>query len=224
MTLRLTYYAHDWAPSVGGIQTVYTALANGVSSWSQTHAGEKINVTMVTQTPAGGMDDSRLPFTVVRRPGLRKLIDLIRSADVLHVAGPAILPLAIAWLLRKPTVLEHHGYQSICPNGLLVYGPDHTVCPGHFMAARYAECVRCNSSSDGWARSLWGVVLNFVRRWLAGRATVNVAPSRHIERRIDLPRTQVIYHGVPEVPSTILRSPNKREGAPTCFAYVGRLV
>jgi len=224
MALRLTYYTHDWAPSVGGIQTVYTALANGVSVWSQTHAGEKIEVTMVTQTPAGGMDDSRLPFTVVRRPRLQKMIGLIHAADLLHVAGPAILPLAIAWLLRKPTVLEHHGYQSICPNGLLIYGPDHSVCPGHFMAARYAECVRCNSSSDGWAKSLRGVVLNFVRRWLAGRATVNVAPSRHIERRIELPRTQVIYHGVPGVPSTIVRSPNQRDGGPTCFAYVGRLV
>src|SRR4029077_7860445 len=224
MTLRLTYYTHDWAPSVGGIQTVYTALANGVSTWSQTHAGEKIEVTLVTQTPARGMDDSKLPFTVIRRPRLQKMIGLIHAADVLHIAGPTILPLAIAWLLRKPTVLEHHGYQSICPNGLLIYGPNHSVCPGHFMAARYAECVGCNSSSDGWGKSLWGVVLSFVRRWLAKRATVNIAPSHHNGRRIELPRTKIIHHGVPATPSPVKSSTNNQQGSSINFAYVGRLV
>ena len=224
MTLRLTYYTHDWAPSVGGIQTVYTALANGVSTWSQTQGGEKIEVTLVTQTPARGMDDSKLPFTVIRRPRLQKMIGLIHAADVLHIAGPTILPLTIAWLLRKPTVLEHHGYQSICPNGLLIYGPNHSVCPGYFMAARYAECVRCNSSSDGWAKSLWGVMLSFVRRWLAKRATVNIAPSRHIGRRIELPRTQIIHHGVPATPPPVKSSTNNQQGSSINFAYVGRLV
>jgi glycogen(starch) synthase len=224
MTLRLMLYTHDWAPSVGGIQTVYTALANGFSAWSKTHAGENIEVTLVTQSPAEGMDDSRLTFAVVRRPGLRKLVDAIRSADVLHIAGPAILPLTIGWALRKPTLLEHHGYQSVCPNGLLIYGPDHSVCPGHFMAARYTKCVRCNSGSEGWAKSLRGVILTFARRWLAKRATVNVAPSRHNGRRIELPRTQVIHHGVPGTPLPVRSFSNNQEGAPACFAYVGRLV
>jgi glycosyltransferase involved in cell wall biosynthesis len=224
MTLRLALYTNDWAPSIGGIQTVCTALATGVSDWSKTHAGEKIEVTLVTQTPAKGMDDSRLSFAVVRRPGLRKLVNLIRSADFLHIAGPAILPLAIGWALRKPMVVEHDGYQSVCPNGLLIYGRDYTVCPGHFMAARYTKCIRCNSDSEGWARSLRGLILTFVRRWLARRATVNVAPSRHIGQRIQLPRTQLIYHGVPGTPPSVRSSSNKLEGAPACFVYVGRLV
>jgi hypothetical protein len=42
---------------------------------------------------------------------------LIRRANVVHLAGPALLPLLLARLFRKPVVVEHHGYQAICPNG-----------------------------------------------------------------------------------------------------------
>jgi glycogen(starch) synthase len=221
--LKVTFYTHDWAPSVGGIQTVYTALANGISFWSKSHAGDPIEVTLITQSPAEGMDDSRLSFAVVRRPGLRKLIDQIRSANVLHVAGPAILPLTIGWILRKPTVIEHHGYQSICPNGLLIYGPDHSVCPGHFMAARYSKCICCNSGIEGWGRSLRSLFLTFVRRWLAKKATVNVSPSRHNRTRIELPCTQIIHHGVPEPRITGYTAFESQQAPSTNFAYIGRL-
>jgi glycosyltransferase involved in cell wall biosynthesis len=223
MTLRLMLYAHDWAPLIGGIQTVCTGLAKGITAWSKAQPSERIEVTLVTQTAAEADYDLHSPFAVVRRPSLRRLIELIRSANVLHIAGPAILPLAIGWILRKPIVIEHDGYQSVCPNGLLIYGPDYSVCPGHFMAARYADCVRCNSRSEGWIRSLRGVILTFVRRWLAKKATVNVAPSRHIGRRIELPRTQIIHHGVPEAPPAVKGSSGNQEGTATCFAYVGRL-
>jgi glycogen synthase len=221
--LKLTIYTHDWAPSVGGIQTVYTALASGISFWSKSHAGDFIEVNLITQSPAEGMDDSRLSFAVVRKPSLWKLINLIRSADVLHVAGPAILPLTIGWLLRRPTVIEHHGYQSICPNGLLIYGPDQSVCPGHFMAARYSNCVRCNSGIEGWGKSLRGLLLTFVRRWLAKKATVNVSPSRHNGMRIELPRTQIIHHGVPELRTPAFTAIESQQPPSTIFAYIGRL-
>lgn len=223
MTLRLLLYVHDWAPSIGGIQTVCTGLANGITAWSNSHADEKIDVTLVTQTPAEADYDLHSPFAVVRRPGLRRLIELVRSADVLHIAGPAILPLAIGWVLRKPIVIEHDGYQSVCPNGLLIYGPDYSVCPGHFMAARYSKCLRCNAANEGWIRSLRGLILTFVRRWLAKRAAVNVAPSRHVGRRIELPRTRVIHHGVPEAPPAARSSSANQDGLATYFAFVGRL-
>jgi glycogen(starch) synthase len=222
--LRIVLYTHDWAPLVGGVQTICTALAKGLSACSTNHAGERMEVTLVTQTPAEGMDDSSFPFAVVRRPGLRRLIDLIRSADLLHIAGPAILPLGIGCVLRKPTLLEHHGYQSICPNGLLVYGPDQSVCPGHYMAGRYEKCIRCNSGIEGPAKSVRSLASTFVRRWLARKVSLNVAPSRHIAGRVALPRTRVIYHGVPAPPRTEGTNSSSHDGPPACFAYVGRLV
>jgi glycosyltransferase involved in cell wall biosynthesis len=217
-------YAHDWCPSVGGIQTVTLSLARGLAAWGESHAGQAIEVTVVTQTPADGMNDASLPFRVVRRPSNRELFERIRTADVVHVANPAFIPLLLGWLLRKPVVLEHDGYQSICPNGLLVYGPDRSVCPGHFMARRYGKCLRCNSASLGWAKSLHVLFFTFPRRWLARRMTCNVAPSDHIGRRVALPRTQTIYHGVPRTPALPAEHSDGGSGPTTRFAYVGRLV
>ncbi len=226
MKTSLLIYSHDWFPLVGGIQTVTLSLATGLAEWSETHSGESIDVIFVTQTPANGMDDSRFPFRLVRRPGKRELFRLIRSADIVQVEGPSMLPLALAWLLRKPVILRHHGYQSICPNGLLVYGPDRSVCPGHFMARRYHKCLECNSKEYGWLGSLRSLALTFPRRWLARRATVNVGVSRHVARRVALPRTRVIWNGIAQQVSfvdvsKIAPAPAQR---PPCFAFLGRLV
>ncbi len=224
MKLSLLMYSHDWAPSVGGVQTVTMSLARGLAGWSKVRVDEEVEVTLVTQTPADGMDDSDLTFRVVRKPSGRELLKLVRSADVIHVANPAFVPLLLGWLFRKPTVLEHDGYQSICPNGLLVYEPDRSVCPGHFMARRYGKCVRCNSSSSGWVKSLRGLLLTFPRRWLARRVIRNVAPSGHIGRRVALPRTQIICHGVRNFPTSPAVAPAGHNRGLPCFAYIGRLV
>jgi glycosyltransferase involved in cell wall biosynthesis len=223
MNLEILIYAHRWAPAVGGVEATTKTLAQGLAEWSKNRTGDSIKITLVTLTPAGGTNDSLLPFRVVRRPTLWALIQLFRSADIIHLAGPALLPLALGWLLKKRTVLEHHNYQSMCPNGLLIYQPDLTICPGHFLAKRYKECIRCNSVTLGRASSLRNLLLAFPRRWLAKRVTANVAPSAHMKTRAALPQTQVIYHGVSRVaPPT--HSLNKRADGPVCFAFVGRLV
>ena len=221
MKLNLLLYSYDWLPLVGGVQSVTADLAEGLSEWSSAHKGDEINVTLVTQTTGHGMDDSKLPFPVVRRPRLSKLLDLVRSADIVHLANPALLPLALAWLLRKPTVIEHHGYQSICPNGLLLYGPDTSICPGHFMAGRYGRCFQCNSAQMG-RKSAWrNIILTFPRRWLCKRATVNVAVSDHVARRLSLPRTHTIFHGIRVTGPEDESVPNAE---PPRIGYVDRLV
>ena len=98
---------------------------------------------------------------MVRQPSLRELTRLIRAADVVHLAGPAFLPLLAALLLRKPVVVEHHGFQTICPNGQLFYEPTQQPCPGHFMAGRHGECIRCNAR-NGLLRSfiMWAAHLS----------------------------------------------------------------
>ena len=108
-------------------------------------------MTMATRTPAGTFDDSGLPFRVVRRPGPFALWRLVGEADIVHVSGPILLTLLLAWLRRKPFVVSHHMYHSACPNGLLVHHPDESVCDGAFLAGRYGECVRCNAGERGWA-------------------------------------------------------------------------
>ena len=209
---------------MGGIQTITTDLASGLVQKSQANPQDAVDVTLVTHTPAAGMNDAALPFPVVRQPDKRALVRLFRSADIVHLAGPSLLPLALGYALRKTIVLEHHGYQSVCPNGLLLYEPDRSLCPGHFMAANYQKCVHCNAGGLGWIRSALSVALTFPRRWLSSQVTANIAVSRHIAMRTALPHTQVIYHGVPEPKIADAIAPRGGEGTPFCFAYVGRLV
>ncbi|HEY0704381.1 MAG TPA: glycosyltransferase family 4 protein [Candidatus Acidoferrales bacterium] len=223
MTIKLLMYSHDWFPVVGGVQTVTRSLAIGLAQWGQIHPGKSFEVVFVTQTPANGMDDSRLPFPVVRRPGLRDLIRRIRAADVLHLAGPALLPQLLAWLLRTPTVIEHHGYQSVCANGLLLYAPEHSTCPSHFMNRRYQKCVECNARDLGWTRSFRSLLMTFPRRWLCQRAASNIAVSDHVAMRIALPRTRTIYHGIYD-PASAPRNRASEDGSALRLGYVGRLV
>lgn len=220
MNLKLLLYTFDWFPTLGGVQSVTAALAAGLSA--QSRPGESVSVTLVTQRAAHGMDDSKFPFRVVREPSLAELIREIRSSDIVHTAGPALRPLLISRLLRKPIVVEHHGYQSICPNGLLLLGTDRSACPGHFTAKKYEKCIRCGAQEIGWLRSFRRLALTFVRRSLTKRARAHVAPSQHINHRLSLPHTQVIYHGVAPIPSTE-GSGGQRNGV-TRFAFVGRLV
>ena len=152
------------------------AFARGLAAREANHSGKEIEITLVTQTPASGMNDSVLPFRVVRRPGFRRSVHLIREADLVHMAGPSLLPSAIAWLIGKPAVIEHHGFQSICPNGQLLYEQTKTPCPGHFMARRYGECIRCNSKV-GRLTSMKMWLLTFPRRWLSQRVSANIVPT-----------------------------------------------
>src|SRR5438445_73341 len=96
-------------------------LALGLARPPAQNGGTRFEATVVTPTPAGEMDDATLPFPIVRCPGVVMLLRLIRAAHVIHVAGPCFLPMLFALLLRKPVVVEHHGYQAVCPNGLLFY-------------------------------------------------------------------------------------------------------
>ncbi|HEY2461014.1 MAG TPA: glycosyltransferase family 4 protein [Candidatus Acidoferrum sp.] len=223
--MKLLIYSHFFAPSVGGVETIVLSLARGLAERRTTCGNAEFEVTVATQTPVGDFQDDALPFTVVRQPSLRQLWRLVRECDVLHAAGPALPPLVLAWLARKPAVIEHHGYQAICPNGLLVHQPDATVCPGHFQAGNYGECLRCLSCETSAWQSFAMLLLQFPRRWLARGASLNIAVSDHVLKREGLPRSAVIYHGIDELrPSEFAVTERASAQSKICFAYVGRLV
>ena len=141
--MNLLIYSHYFAPSVGGVESIVQSLASGIAGLRTLNGDREFNVTVVTETPAGSYDDTKLPFRLFRRSGVIRLWQLVRASDVIHAAGPAFLPMFLAWLLRKPFVVEHHGYQATCPNGLFVHQPDRTICPGYFQAGRYGKCFQC---------------------------------------------------------------------------------
>jgi glycosyltransferase involved in cell wall biosynthesis len=222
--MKILIYSTDFLPITGGIQTVVSELARGLAEKKRAENDEKIDVTVVTQTEQRTDVDDSLPFRVVRCPNLQRLIQLVREADIVHVAGPAMLPLALGLFFHKPVIVEHHGYQSICPNGLLVYEPERSVCPGYFMQGRYDMCVRCNAVNLGFGKSLRSLLLTFPRRWMCQKATRNIAVTEHVLKRIDLPRTEVIYHGIADSVGVPLEEGSESDGNPLQIGYVGRLV
>ena len=104
--LKLLIYTRSWAPSVGGVETITRLLAEGLTQWSETHPERSVDVTLVTLTPRKDVDDAHFLFQIIRRPSLVKFVRLVRSADVIHLAGPALILLLIGWLFRKPVVLD----------------------------------------------------------------------------------------------------------------------
>jgi len=218
--MKLLLHSHYFAPDIGGVQTIALALARGLAEWRAPGGAAEFEVTVVTQTPAGSFDEHGQAFRIVRRPGLTQLWRLVRETDVVHVAGPALAPLLLGLLARKPIVLEHHGFQAICPNGQLLYEPAQAPCPGHFMAGRHRKCLGCNAA-EGWVASgkLW--LLTFVRRFLARRVAANITPVQCLVPLLQLPRTQAISHGLDT--SRIFPERPAPPGTPV-IAYQGRLV
>jgi glycogen synthase len=217
--VKIAIYSEYFFPVTGGVQSNILELACGLSEHQDSRG--RIDVTLITRTGETTGEDSSWPFRLVRRPKLAKLIRLLREADVIHIAGPAMLPMAIGLALRKPVVIEHHGYQAMCPNGILLLGTDHTVCPGYFMAGRYSRCLQCNADDMGWFGSARSLVLQFPRRWLCKLASVNVSITDHVSRRIALPRTRTILYGIRDPGCTPAVVPN---GHQVEIGYVGRLV
>jgi glycogen synthase len=220
--MNLLIHSHYFAPSVGGVESIVLSLASGISELRTLNGDREFHVTLVTETAAGSYDDRALPFRVVRRPGFFQLFQLVRESDIIHAAGPALLPMFLAWTLRKRFVVEHHGYQAICPNGILLHEPDRSICPGYFQSRRYGECFKCLQSEilSGWAAAK-RLLLMFPRNWLSRAASLNLAITNHVNDRHKLRRTSVVYYGIEDpLPSRSASVSSQK----LCIAYVGRLV
>lgn len=222
--MKLLLYSHFFAPSVGGVETIVLSLARGLAALRDSNGAPPFEIILVTQTPAANYEDNAHPFRVIRRPGLIQLWQLVRKSDVVHVAGPALALLFLAWLSRKPFLIEHHGYQATCPNGLLFHHPSETACRGHFLAGNYRECMKCNTKTEGPLKSLWLLFSAFLRNAASRRAATNIAPSGHVASRQALPRTTTIVHGIEDpfdgrAPLQTDQPVNRKS-----FAYLGRFV
>jgi len=55
---------------------------------------------------------------------------------------------------------------------------------------------------------------------------MNVAITHHVAKRLELPRSRVVYYGIPDPLTFNSDSPSvlDKHLEPLCFAYVGRLV
>jgi len=222
--MKVLFYSHFFSPSVGGVESIVRSQAAGLAGFRDAE-GQPFEIVLVTQTDRRDFDDRSLSFPVIRRPSLLQLYKLIRASDVVHIAGPSLMPLVLAKLAHKPAIIEHHGYQAICPNGLLLYQPDQSVCPGHFQRQRYWKCLACQVSEGSFSRGLAGLLLMFPRHFLARRASRNIGITHHVVERHALPRSVVIHYGIEDPyragPATAVGENGQQK---ICFAFVGRLV
>lgn len=235
--MNILIYTHSFGPNVGGVETYIGLLARGLARRLREIGEERREqnrgectfeagrVTVVTATPAGFLDDGDVAFAIVRRPTIARLWRLLGTADVVHLAGPVLLPLVLGRLRRKAIIVEHHGYQAICPNGLLLDERTNRICSGHFSARRYGECFRCGTVSKGCLSSVRAIGMTLVRRLMCWRIAAHVGVSKHVANRLGLRECQVIYHGVPPVASEACRSDLvSDQPVPLNLVYVGRLV
>jgi glycogen synthase len=217
--VKLLLYSHFFAPSVGGVETIVLSIARGLAELRTTSGLSAFEITLVTQTPAEDFDDGLLPFQILRQPSFAQLRRLVRSTDVVHVAGPALSPVILGLIMHKPVVVEHHGFQTICPTGQLFMERTSAPCPGHFMAGHHLECLRCRSDSN-WLASwkLW--LLTFVRRLLCARVAANIVPTEWLGGLLHLRNATSIPHGLAASTSST-KSPSSH---PPKIIFQGRLV
>jgi len=219
--MKLLIFSNFYWPQPGGTQAVVLELARGFSTWHKTRAGdEPIKVTVATQEERTWSEDAAQPFALVRAPSRSRLKQLIREADLVHIAGAALAPLVLCVLHGKKFVVEHHAFHAACPNGQFFYEPAPSLCSGHFMARRYGECLRCNRANMGLKNSAAQIPLSGIRRWLCNRAAVNILPTEWLGTILKLDRMQTIHHGIPAAP----RFTQVASGSTTCFGFQGRLV
>ena len=193
--MKILVYSHFFAPSIGGVETIVQALTCGLAKRRRSDGAPEFDITVVTETLADHFDDKVFSYRVVRHPGLRHLWRMILDSDLVHIAGPALAPLFLSKIAKKPVTVEHHGFQTICPNGQLFIESSRTPCPGHFMAGRHHVCLRCNAR-QGWIHSVRLWFLTFVRRLLCSGLAANIAPTEWFAAMLQLPKVVHISHGL----------------------------
>ncbi|MHA3772806.1 glycosyltransferase family 4 protein [Verrucomicrobiota bacterium sgz303538] len=96
---RVLIYSHAFAPSVGGSESACLLLLEGLL-----RNGHDVKVVTATQ----GTNSRDIPCPVFRQPSLRRLLSLVRWADVVlhsNISLRAAWPLLLA---PRPWIIVHH--------------------------------------------------------------------------------------------------------------------
>jgi glycogen synthase len=96
--MRILFSSFAFRPGVGGIETVSEILA-------EQFVDRGHEIELVTETP--GEEQDYKGYRVVRRPGVMKLLALLRSSDLFFQNNISVRSLLPALLLQKPAIVVH---------------------------------------------------------------------------------------------------------------------
>lgn len=220
MKILLSSYAFH--PSVGGLEAMSLMLAEEF-----VRRGHQVKI--ITQTPAAGQTCS--PCAVVRQPGVRQLMALVKWCDVVfhnHISLRAAWPLL---LVRRPWVIVHQGW---IPSGLA--GSLKNLClplaRNVAISQAIAEHVGCgsavipNSYDDRLFRELPGHARNreliFVGRLIGDKGVACALRAlAELKSRGITPRLTVVGGG-PEEPRLRQLAGEIGLAGQVCFAGIRR--
>jgi glycogen(starch) synthase len=99
--VKILCYSPAFHPSMGGLETVMEMLAEGFARHGHT-------VRLVSTTPDDG--SRSFSFEIIRSPGVRDLLRLLRWADVYFQGNISLKGLWPLLLVRRPVVVSHQGW------------------------------------------------------------------------------------------------------------------
>ena len=177
---------------MGGVQTVTLSLATGFSQWGKTHPVIRSKSFSSRKLPPMEWNNTPFPFMCSAIPAEHQVDFTAYGLRTCCIRRSHASATALARLSDKPAVLQHHGYQSVCPNGLFLYEPEHAYPgPTSWQTLRNVCEVRCTGPRMGW--ELHDLVSTFPRHGLCVRAAGKYCLSAdHIAVGIALPRTRKI--------------------------------
>jgi glycosyltransferase involved in cell wall biosynthesis len=193
--LRVLLYSWPFWPSVGGLERLTELTARFL-----VHSGH--HVTVVTATPDSA-ESAAFPFIVERRPGLIRLVRMIRHSDIVQMNTFSAVIAVLAMLARRPIVWQHIDYDTISPRGICAWGG--RPCDGSLR--RCHACLRRDHSRLGTWRAVTSLLLKRLSRHVVA---ANAVSTSYAQSRMRLPRAIYLPFGI----ETTAVEPSRRPAPP----------
>ena len=203
--LKVLLYSHFFYPALGGLENVSLTLAEGFIE-------NGIECKVITITADDGT--KKFPFDVIRNPGRKQKIDLVKWADVVLFNGASMALQPWVLLYKKPFVWVHLGYQVSCIDGL-------GWVNGNAAPIGVYQSIIYHTKLNGFKKGIIGGFKLILRRFVAKNlVSKNVAITIWVQHLQPLPRQVQIYNPFPldQFLSQAVISPEYD------FVYLGRIV
>jgi glycosyltransferase involved in cell wall biosynthesis len=179
--MNILLYCYAFSPSIGGIETVTETLARNLT---------KLGHSCVVTTETASASSENFPFDVVRKPGYRTILKLMRKADVICNIELSLKFFLLSKIARKPLIWIHNGYKLVSIDALGWYKNE--PAPMQPWKSFLFYCKK-----EGLVYAVKEGFKLYFRRWASANIFCNVAGSEWISKRQPLKNQVQIYAPFP---------------------------